>query len=92
MPRGLIGTVPPARQFSRVRKLFDTPRRAIPSVPHRGLVGDASALAAKKEPDLVISAIKPGVEHPGGTVTFGSREDQISPAIISLAPLAVDGL
>src|SRR5262245_43547964 len=59
---------------------------------HRRLIGDASASAASEKPDLVVSAVEPGIEDPGGTVTFGAREVQIFTAVTGIAPLATDRL
>ena len=73
-------------------QLFNTARRAIPAMAHGGLISDPSASAAGEKPDLVMSAVMPGIEHPGGTLTFTAREDQISPPITGLAPMAADRL
>ena len=43
-------------------QFFDATRRAIPTMTHGELIGDASATAANEEPDMVISASEPSVE------------------------------
>jgi hypothetical protein len=58
-------------------------------VAHRGLIGDASALAATEKPDPVAP---PSIEDARWAVAFGAREHEVTPTEMRFSPVADDGL
>jgi hypothetical protein len=66
------GTRPPVEPSAQ---FLDTTRRAIPSVAHGRLIGDASAFAAPEEPNLVMMTSIPSIEDTRRAVAFAAPED-----------------
>jgi hypothetical protein len=72
--------------FEPSTQLLDTTRRAVPSVAHCRLIGDASAFAATEKPDAVVRP--PSIQNARWAVAFGAREHEVSPAKMCFPPIA----
>jgi hypothetical protein len=72
--------------FEPSTQLLDATRRAVPSVAHCRLIGDASAFAATEKPDAVVRPSS--IQNARWAVACGAREHEVSPAKMCFAPIA----
>jgi hypothetical protein len=72
--------------FEPSAQLLDTTRRAVPTVAHCGLIGNASAFAATEKPDAVVRP--PSIQNARWAVAFGACEHEVSPAKMCFPPIA----
>src|SRR4029450_11367184 len=90
-PRSRLDWPGPARSpFELSAQFLDSTRRAVPSVAHGGLVGDASAFAATEKPNVVIGI--PSIEDARRVVTFATQEHKVPPPVVGFPPVAGDRL
>lgn len=78
--------------FEPSPQFLDTTRRAVPSVAHGGLIGDASAIAAGEKPNVVMFIGIPSIEDARRAVAFAAQEHKVLPTIMGFPPVAADDL
>jgi hypothetical protein len=76
--------------FEPSAQLLDATRRAVPSVTHCGLIGDASAFAATEKEDAIVCI--PTIQNAHWAVAFGAREHEVSAAKMCFPPIAANDL
>jgi hypothetical protein len=82
--RTVGATSKPCAQF------FYLTSRAIPPVPHGGLISNPRALAAIEKPDALRKV--PSVKNARGTTTLRAQKHQVAAAIMCRSPIAADSL
>jgi hypothetical protein len=78
--------------FEPSAQFLDMTRRAVPSVAHRRLIGNASAFVAAEKRDAVIVKFVLSIENARRTVAFAAKKYEVSPAKMSFPPVAGNDL